>query len=190
MMMLSGLYSGCLIPPERGELPVTQNFPPEIDLETLDPPTPKFVVEVNAQQGEPCPFDLAVTITERDNCYVEVRLVADNKFSSVSLLHYAETVRLGLPTGDGEDCPEPPYTKRISLPADTRFFFPPLTTQPHTISLFVKDTTDDWLVPREMIGEGDMTDAGALAPMVGDTRDGTVVSYNWTVIFTQGVCRR
>jgi hypothetical protein len=194
-MITSGLHSGCLIPPDGHVVPRTQNFPPEIEIETLDPPDMLFIQNHDFEKGN-CLFDLAATIKERENCFVDIRLVADNRRPSVHVLYEDYDVRLS-PRTQTQECPPPPYRRRIGLDTQTQNFTGLVPTEgggfeeeAHTITLFVKDTTTDWAVDDLDAGTSSATlDAGALLPATdGAPIDGSVVSYNWTVVFEPGSC--
>lgn len=179
------MSSSCLIPPDGTPIEVSSNFPPEIEVDT----TPVLVQPVD-EGNEQCAFTLSVTVHERDSCLVDIRLIADNQRNIINGVFEDFDVRLAPRIGNDASCPAPPYKARIKIPVDTSQFSSPLVGAPHTLSLFVKDTTDDWATAWELIGsDRDKLDGGALLPVTPDhPRDGQVVSYNWTVAFEQRTC--
>ena len=86
--------SGCILPADGQPPPVSLNFPPEIDLTTLDPPAPVFYQNVDEQTGQNCEFNIEFHVRERDNCFVAMRVIADNRQPYVTLLHEDDDVKL------------------------------------------------------------------------------------------------
>src|SRR5687767_11914163 len=152
---------GCILPPEGIAPPVSYNFPPEIDLQTLDPFTPVFFQAVDEQAGEDCLFEIQFDVIERNDCFVGYRLVADNNTPGVRVLIQDNDV--GLATPMNGQCPPPPHRDTIESLIRTSDFTRPLVNgPPHTISVFIKDTLDDWAVPRDQVGIDANLNAGAL----------------------------
>src|SRR5690349_12728824 len=182
--------SACLVPPD-GERPATPTrTPPVFDLESLNPATPVFTVNVDEAGRQDCRFDLEATIEEVDNCFVGVRVVADNRTPFVREIfdsgQSGEENDYPLGSLRGDTCVPPPYRREIQIRARAMNFLPPWVGGVHTISLFVKDTTRHWLIPRGMIGLTETFDAGALEPLdAGESEDGDVVELRWFVIFNQ-----
>lgn len=188
MLVLSSIFSNaCLVYPDGIEPPSTQNYPPVIALDGLVPTAPLFFQNADEAGGRACSFQVSARITERDTCFVGTRLVLDDRTNRVDL--FDEDVVFPLAPLIDDQCTEPPYSRVRTFNLSTAAFGQRLAGQAHTITLYVKDTDTPWSATELELDDKDEIDAGALEPLTsGEVRDGTVVSYTWTVVFDVGVC--
>jgi hypothetical protein len=190
-MMLASctLSTACFVYPEGVDPPLSQNFPPVILLDSVVPSAPLFFQNADEAGGRPCAFQVRARIVERDSCFVDTRLVLNDRTIRVELFDEDDIFALAPLVND--QCPEPPYSRERTFNLNTAAFGQGLDGQTHTITLYIKDTRTPWSATELELDDKSELDAGALEPLQsGQVRDGTVVSFTWTVVFNQQVCEQ